>query len=139
MSSANWHDPGIACCPDRPHCLGLCQPASPASQYTCFVSDHDLWSGWRKSGSPFPLASTAGSAKSKTAIRTAELEAPWSSGLSPSAFVRDKVREGGGLTSSAWHIDKMGPPRCLDVWTCAQSNGQWWMSIRSAGGACSCS
>ena len=43
----------------------------------------------------------------------------------------------GGLASSAWHIDQMGQPPRSDVWACAQSNVQWWMSIRSAGGACS--
>ena len=42
----------------------------------------------------------------------------------------------GGLASSAWHIDQMGRPPRLDVWACAQSNVQWWMSIRSAGGTC---
>ena len=41
------------------------------------------------------------------------------------------------MASSAWHIDQMGQPPRLDVWACAQSNVQWWMSIRSAGGACS--
>jgi hypothetical protein len=45
---------------------------------------------------------------------------------------------GGGLASSAWHIDQMGQPPRLDVWACAQSNVQWWMSIRSAGGTCLC-
>ena len=44
----------------------------------------------------------------------------------------------GQLASSAWHIDQMGPPYRSDVWACAQSNVQWWMSIRSAGRACSC-
>ena len=43
----------------------------------------------------------------------------------------------GGSASSAWRIDRMGPPYRSDVWACAQSNVQWWMSIRSAGGACS--
>ena len=44
---------------------------------------------------------------------------------------------GGGVASSAWHIDQMGQPPRLDVWACAQSNVQWWMSIRSARGTCS--
>ena len=44
---------------------------------------------------------------------------------------------GGGGASSAWHTDQMGQPPPLDVWACAQSNVQWWMSIRSAGGICS--
>ena len=44
----------------------------------------------------------------------------------------------GGLASSAWHIDQMGPPYRSDVWAWTQSNAQWWMSIRSAGRACSC-
>ena len=32
----------------------------------------------------------------------------------------------------------MGPPYRSDVWAWAQSNVQWWTSIRSAGRACSC-
>ena len=43
-----------------------------------------------------------------------------------------------GLASSASHIDQMGRPYRSDVSEWAQSNVQWWMSIRSAGRACSC-
>ena len=48
------------------------------------------------------------------------------------------ARGGGGGASSAWHIDQMGPPYRSGVWAWTQSNVQWWMSIRSAGRACSC-
>ena len=45
--------------------------------------------------------------------------------------------ESGGLASSAWHIDQMGPPYRSDVWAWAQSSVRWWSSSRGrGGGAC---
>ena len=39
----------------------------------------------------------------------------------------------GGVASSAWHINQIGPPYRSDLWAWAQSSVRWW-SFRSKGG-----